>query len=297
MNEQNEPTTLKRKQHKNISKDSTSHSPKKIKTQNNDVAAKVMATSGPTSESPKNNEHKHPKSKKELRLEKKALKKAAASSEKTSEKPTELSKEEKKLLSKENRKIIKKEQRLLEIKEQRKEKNLRKQKRLRREMNAPGGANAAQSKKLKRKNKDQSNTDSKDNQAKKDKDSAMNIYNNLFNGTHDDTTGTTTLRMGVKYIDVVEGKGDRVAEERMLVTVSYKLKGGKFGAVIDSSKNFAFRLGTREVIVGWDIGVVGMREGGRRHLIVPAKAGYGSEDIGAGPGATLFFDITLLSIR
>ena len=51
------------------------------------------------------------------------------------------------------------------------------------------------------------------------------------------------------------------------------------------------------VIKGWDIGVVGMKVGGRRQLIVPPKAGYGSEDIGAGPGAVLFFDITLLNMR
>ena len=124
----------------------------------------------------------------------------------------------------------------------------------------------------------------------------MNVYNDLFNGTHDDASGTTTLRMGVKYKDAVEGKGPMV-EDRMLVNVSYKLKGGKYGAVLDSSKNFSFRVGRGEVIKGWDIGVVGMRVGGRRHLIVPPKAGYGSDDIGAGPGATLFFDITLLSMR
>lgn len=51
------------------------------------------------------------------------------------------------------------------------------------------------------------------------------------------------------------------------------------------------------VIKGWDIGVVGMKVGGRRQLIVPPKAGYGGEDIGAGPGAVLFFDITLLHMR
>ena len=50
------------------------------------------------------------------------------------------------------------------------------------------------------------------------------------------------------------------------------------------------------VIQGWDIGLLGMHEGGRRKLIVPPKAGYGSQDIGAGSGAMLYFDITLLSI-
>ena len=39
---------------------------------------------------------------------------------------------------------------------------------------------------------------------------------------------------------------------------------------------------------------MGMREGGRRQLVVPPKAGYGSKDIGAGPGGLLNFDITVL---
>eukprot|EP00579_Thalassiosira_antarctica_P012038 CAMPEP_0201922622 /NCGR_PEP_ID=MMETSP0903-20130614/10605_1 /ASSEMBLY_ACC=CAM_ASM_000552 /TAXON_ID=420261 /ORGANISM="Thalassiosira antarctica, Strain CCMP982" /LENGTH=261 /DNA_ID=CAMNT_0048459791 /DNA_START=210 /DNA_END=991 /DNA_ORIENTATION=+ len=261
MNEPNEPatTTLKRKQHKNMSNNSTSHSPKKTKSQNDDIAAKGAETACITSESPKHN--KHPKSRKELRAEKKALKKAAPSTtEKTSEKPTELSREDEKLLSKENQKITKKEQRLLVVKEQRKEKRLKKLKRLRGEMDAPepGGDDEAQSKKLKQTH-NQSDADSGEKEGKKksqqEKDSVMNIYNHLFNGTHDDTAGLTTLRMGVKYIDVVEGKGP-VAEKGNLVSVSYKLKGDKFGAVIDSSKNLYFRLGLGKVIKGWDIGVV-----------------------------------------
>lgn len=252
MNEPNEPatTTLKRKQHKNMSNNSASHSPKKTKTQNDDVVAEGTETACIASESPKHN--KHPKSRKELRAEKKALKKAAPSTtEKTSD---ELSREDEKLLSKENQKIIKKEQRLIAAKEQRKEKRLKKLKRLRGEMDAPepGGDDEAQSKKLKQTH-NQSDADSGEKQGKnkspQEKDSVMNIYNHLFNGTHDDTAGLTTLRMGVKYIDVVEGKG-AVAEERNLVSVSYKLKGGKFGAVIDSSKNLYFRLGLGKVIKG-----------------------------------------------
>eukprot|EP00558_Chaetoceros_sp_UNC1202_P002079 CAMPEP_0197259324 /NCGR_PEP_ID=MMETSP1429-20130617/83458_1 /TAXON_ID=49237 /ORGANISM="Chaetoceros sp., Strain UNC1202" /LENGTH=192 /DNA_ID=CAMNT_0042723529 /DNA_START=1418 /DNA_END=1996 /DNA_ORIENTATION=+ len=181
------------------------------------------------------------------------------------------------------------------------EKKLRKQKRLRREMNAPGGVNAVQLKRANlKKNRVQGASDqvetSKEKGSKGNEDFTMNVYNDLFNGTIDETTGTTTLRMGVKYIDVAEGTG-QPAQEGTLVNVSYKLKGGKYGAVIDSSKSFSFRLGKREVIKGWEIGVEGMKVGGKRHLIVPPKAGYGSQDIGAGPGATLFFDISLLSMR
>ena len=238
-------------------------------------------------------DHMRPKSRKELRAEKKALKKAEAS--KSDDKITnkQLSREEKKKLRKENIKIAKRQLRIEAIKEQREKKKLKKQKRRRMEMNAPGGINAAKSKKLKRNHQQEKiETDSQNT----DHIMNANIYNDLFNGTRDETTGTTTLRMGVKYKDIVLGKG-RVAEERMLVNVSYKLTGGQHGAVIDSSKNFSFRLGKGEVIKGWDIGLIGMQEGGRRHLIVPPKAGYGSQDIGAGSGATLFFDITLLSIR
>lgn len=236
-----------------------------------------------------------PKSRKELRLERKALKKKEKASS-VKQVPFEaLSREEKKAIikkqKKEQEKALKKEQRLQIIKEERMEKKIRKQKKLNREKNAKGGANAINNKQKKSKMKKD------DQETKKDHNSSMSIFNNLFNGTKDEITGTTTLRMGIKYKDVKEGEGPS-ADDRSLVTVSYKLKGYKgTGAIIDSSKNFSFRVGKGEVIKGWDIGVVGMKVGGRRQLIVPPKAGYGSEDIGAGPGALLFFDITLLSMR
>jgi FKBP-type peptidyl-prolyl cis-trans isomerase FkpA len=47
------------------------------------------------------------------------------------------------------------------------------------------------------------------------------------------------------------------------------------GAQFDSSPNFAFRLGTGAVIRGWDQGVVGMRVGGQRRLVIPPDLAYG----------------------
>jgi len=128
----------------------------------------------------------------------------------------------------------------------------------------------------------------------KDQDVAMNVFKSLFHGSQEE--GFTTFHMGVKYKDVVMGKGTAVEDGR-LVTVSYKLKGGPERKSLDSSKKFSFRVGKGEVIRGWDIGIIGMQIGGLRHIIVSPKAGYGSQDIGAGSGATLYFDITLLSIR
>ena len=103
-----------------------------------------------------------------------------------------------------------------------------------------------------------------------------------------------TSRMGVKYQDVVVGKGPEV-QNRKKVRVSYTLRAKtRCGKIIDSSDNFGFRLGRGEVIEGWDIGVLGMRKGGTRHLIIPPNAGYGNKDIGAGRGGILFFQVTVL---
>jgi len=73
------------------------------------------------------------------------------------------------------------------------------------------------------------------------------------------------------------------------------------GDEFDSSQGrspFSFPLGAGQVIQGWDVGVQGMKVGGKRTLIVPAEMGYGAG--GAGPippNATLIFDVELLEVR
>ena len=93
------------------------------------------------------------------------------------------------------------------------------------------------------------------------------------------------------------------AQDYNKVVVNYT---GKLedGSIFDSSLNpgrepFIFTLGVGSVIKGWDIGVKGMKVGGRRRLTVPPELGYG--DKGAGsvipPGATLIFDVDLLEVE
>ena len=93
------------------------------------------------------------------------------------------------------------------------------------------------------------------------------------------------------------------AQDYNKVVVNYT---GKLedGSIFDSSLNpgrepFTFTLGVGSVIKGWDVGVKGMKVGGRRRLTVPPELGYG--DKGAGsvipPGATLIFEVDLLEIE
>ncbi len=74
------------------------------------------------------------------------------------------------------------------------------------------------------------------------------------------------------------------------------------GTVFDASANhggsFSFVLGAGEVIAGWDQGIAGMKEGGKRRLVIPAELGYGSRSVGPIPAnSTLIFDVELLSVE
>jgi FKBP-type peptidyl-prolyl cis-trans isomerase len=104
--------------------------------------------------------------------------------------------------------------------------------------------------------------------------------------------------------DLVVGTGATAAAGNR-VTVSYTgwlydstQSSGK-GRQFDSSSSFPFFLGTGAVIKGWDQGVVGMRVGGQRRLIIPPELAYGSSGSSNGvipPNATLMFEITLLGV-
>jgi FKBP-type peptidyl-prolyl cis-trans isomerase FkpA len=106
--------------------------------------------------------------------------------------------------------------------------------------------------------------------------------------------------------DTVVGKGKTAAAGS---TVSVHYTGWLYspkapqqhGAQFDSSRDgepFTFALGTGKVIPGWDQGLVGMKVGGKRTLVVPAALAYGAR--GAGPippNANLIFDVTLVDVK
>lgn len=123
-----------------------------------------------------------------------------------------------------------------------------------------------------------------------------------FNATVDKIEGLelTALPTGVKYYDIIKGEG-KECKLGSKVQVHYTLwfadengeKGTRFQSSKDFGKPFDCTLGYR-LIQGWSDGMVGMKEGGKRLLVVPPDQGYGK---GGGPipaNATLIFEIEYL---
>jgi len=101
--------------------------------------------------------------------------------------------------------------------------------------------------------------------------------------------------------DVVVGDGEEAVPGKR-VTVNYRgtlENGTEFDSSYSRNQPFQFTLGIREVIEGWDLGVQGMKVGGKRNLTIPPELGYGA---GGVPGtipanATLKFEVELLGVE
>ena len=110
-----------------------------------------------------------------------------------------------------------------------------------------------------------------------------------------------TTESGLKYFDILEGEGP-MPETGQDVVVHYTgwlEDGTKFDSSVDRGQPFSFTLGTGMVIPGWDEGVASMKVGGKRQLVIPPELGYGETGSGGTipPGATLIFDVELLTIQ
>ena len=75
--------------------------------------------------------------------------------------------------------------------------------------------------------------------------------------------------------------------------------GREFDSSYRRNQVFTFPLGGGRVIRGWDEGVVGMKEGGKRKLVIPPDLAYGSRGAGGviGPNETLVFEVELVTVE
>lgn len=115
----------------------------------------------------------------------------------------------------------------------------------------------------------------------------------------------TKTESGLEYRDVKEGTGAK-PELGQTCSVHYTgwlweagRKGKKFDSSVDRGEPFEFPVGQGRVIKGWDEGVLSMKVGGKRELLIPPSLAYGRR--GAGnvipPNATLLFEVELLKVK
>ena len=105
---------------------------------------------------------------------------------------------------------------------------------------------------------------------------------------------------GLRYEDIAPGSG-LMPSPGQTVVVHYTgrlLDGTKFDSSRDRNKPFEFKIGTGQVIRGWDEGVMSMMVSGKRKLIIPPSLGYGYRNLGPiPPNSTLVFDVELLEVK
>ncbi len=116
-----------------------------------------------------------------------------------------------------------------------------------------------------------------------------------------DEKKATVTKSGLKYFDVKVGDGkEATAGTKVEVHYVGTLRNGtKFDSSKDRNETFSFNLGKGDVIKGWDEGVAGMKEGGKRKLYIPSELGYGKA--GAGrvipPNSELLFEVELIKVK
>jgi len=115
-------------------------------------------------------------------------------------------------------------------------------------------------------------------------------------------TDTVSTPSGLQYVDEVVGTGASPSPGQT-VSVHYTgwlENGTKFDSSYDHGGPIPFPIGVGRVIKGWDEGVMTMKVGGKRRLIIPPQLGYGARGAGDGlipPNATLIFEVELLGVQ
>lgn len=111
-----------------------------------------------------------------------------------------------------------------------------------------------------------------------------------------DTTSVKELK--IEDIKVGNGKEVKSGDNIVINYLGTLPDGTKFDSSYDRGEPFETQIGTGQVIKGWDLGVVGMKVGGKRKLTIPPSLGYGQQAVGAIPAnSTLIFEVELVDVR
>ncbi|MGB0684048.1 MAG: FKBP-type peptidyl-prolyl cis-trans isomerase [Magnetovibrionaceae bacterium] len=123
----------------------------------------------------------------------------------------------------------------------------------------------------------------------------------LFLGLALPALGSPASAADLQVEDLVVGQGAEAVRGSTVIVhyTGWLTDGTKFDSSLDRGDPFSFPLGAGRVIPGWDMGVQGMKVGGKRKLTIPPELGYGPR--GAGrvipPNATLIFEVELLDVK
>jgi peptidylprolyl isomerase len=110
-----------------------------------------------------------------------------------------------------------------------------------------------------------------------------------------------TFAKELQITNNIEGSGlEIINHSKIEVHYLGKLEDGtKFDSSYDRGEPLSFQIGMKRVIEGWELGLLGMKVGGKRTLFIPSKLGYGQR--GAGdlipPNSNLIFDVEIIDVQ
>lgn len=111
-------------------------------------------------------------------------------------------------------------------------------------------------------------------------------------------TSGQVRKLIVNDVSVGDGREVKVGDTATVHYIGMVRDGAEFDNSYKKGQPLSFKVGAGEVIAGWEQGIIGMKEGGKRILIVPPEMGYGNAVVDPIPAnATLLFSIELLSIE
>ena len=127
----------------------------------------------------------------------------------------------------------------------------------------------------------------------------------IFTAVHCAAQEAVVTESGFRYVELEVGTGPtaEIGKVAVIHFAAWLDNNGAKGEMIfdsrDSEKPIAFKLGTDRVIKGWNLGVAGMKVGGRRRLMVNSDMAYGAKGSGdvIPPHADLIYDIELIEVK